>query len=796
MLEKLLCSNEEPSAPLSQTSKSSCQDIPDVEEFVHNFYTDYPNCKDFIVDFYTVTKNTGTNMDETANDAVQILEEEEGSRIEYLIERRLQPERDKRSREKKSRDYRDDPSVATCVHARPSLASESVDSRPLTSRPIDEQEVNCRTSQPAEGSFRDDEESTRASARASRAEMSTRDHIYVYDDQPESSAPCGYPQSSVSRENPEANGLREASSHRGANESPPRSRIVEDYMNPDISQILGTSGNIEIPQTQYLLNQVSHENNVTGETIHVENSLPDMDSRKLISEANKTLSSLLLEGDCQTEISEQTDSGICTVISSENTSLYDKSPEEKKTFENDINHEQEERCPDEDNQENTSYSCSNLNSPKRKNSTISESSSCVCSLRAARNIASLDNHMEVANQTSCSAEVAKNPTRISSNFNGTNEEFVGIAYGNGQISVCDSNPPTFQINYSENWENLNLNIDASSAAKREFWRELKCKNCPSTSQDISKIGSNIEKYAQERMAARRTKEGKQKKRHQRKFDRRGGKKSHEDVQRSWSCNVRGIRLPPASSESSRSNSTDRCINPRLASFGASLHPSQNTRQMPNFGSHSPQRSPRLCHFEPRADTSGSARSHVTNSRTQGNSSPHNRKLLDHRRSRSEQIARLKRTGGERRAERHEQAEARLDVGKIKDGSKSAEDLMNDGLGPRTDKSGLVAESPSPPPLMHNCCRLQSSREDETRRAPKPSKLVNPTVIARATASSGLELSLSRRTNAGSSSSCSSCCDSSSETSEFQSDCQDDEEIALAMQAAEIANRNQIRAKFR
>lgn len=40
------------------------------------------------------------------------------------------------------------------------------------------------------------------------------------------------------------------------------------------------------------------------------------------------------------------------------------------------------------------------------------------------------------------------------------------------------------------------------------------------------------------------------------------------------------------------------------------------------------------------------------------------------------------------------------------------------------------------------------------------------------------------------------CSMSSETSSFNSECQDDEEIALAMQAAEIANRNEARAKFR
>lgn len=40
------------------------------------------------------------------------------------------------------------------------------------------------------------------------------------------------------------------------------------------------------------------------------------------------------------------------------------------------------------------------------------------------------------------------------------------------------------------------------------------------------------------------------------------------------------------------------------------------------------------------------------------------------------------------------------------------------------------------------------------------------------------------------------CSMSSDTSSFNSECQDDEEIALAMQAAEIANRNEARSKFR
>jgi hypothetical protein len=122
-----------------------------------------------------------------------------------------------------------------------------------------------------------------------------------------------------------------------------------------------------------------------------------------------------------------------------------------------------------------------------------------------------------------------------------------------------------------------------------------------------------------------------------------------------------------------------------------------------------------------------------------------RKLLEHRRSRSEHLQRLKRR--ERAAYKLEHFRRRNNYN----------DSMNDGLGPRTNKSGVVVSS------------------------------VNL---------SSLEASPARRSDLVSSSSCSSCCESSSETSEFQSDCQDDEEIALAMQAAEIANRNQIRAKFR
>lgn len=76
MLEKLLCSIEEASGTMGQTGG---QEVPDLEEFVYNFYTGYPNCKDFIADFYTVTRNNGSNMDEVANDAVLILEQDNSS---------------------------------------------------------------------------------------------------------------------------------------------------------------------------------------------------------------------------------------------------------------------------------------------------------------------------------------------------------------------------------------------------------------------------------------------------------------------------------------------------------------------------------------------------------------------------------------------------------------------------------------------------------------------------------------------------------------------------------------------
>lgn len=823
MLEKLLCSNEEPSAPMNQTTKSTCQDFPDLEEFVHNFYTGYPNCKEFIVDFYTVTKNTGNNMDEVANDAVQILDEDcnklTGDRSPYTInsdvrslEYRSQNEKCKKSN--KSR---------TIINTRPenlisstnagenhtvgdnSLIDESAVVLSQNSHCDDQREsdrICCVASRDAirvhvesEGSFRAETvESNTVNIVPSRQEdLSYIDGLNNFE-QSQSNPTRSTLNLDVESQSGSSNGGVPSSVKNEPNEESRQSSLQNDeaYLNPDISEILGGSESIEISQTQYLLNQVSHENNVTGEGLHIQNSLPDIDSKKLISEANKTLSNLLSDGECQNEISEQTDSGICTVISSENTSLYDKSPEEKRTFPHDVDRTAHETCDeDEDNEENTSYSCSKINSPKRKNSNISESS-CVCSLRSSKTVTSLDSSIEVHALSSTGLDSAKNIPKISSNFDGTTEEFVGLAYGNGQISVCESNQTGFQINYSENWENLNLNIDASTSRK-EFWSDLKCENCPSTSQKIDNIGNKIEKYAQDKMAIKKLKEDKQRRRYLRKYERRGSRKEQDEIEKVCRS-VQNLKVP-TSTESSRSNSTDRGINPRLTSFGATLHPSQNTRQMPNFGSHSPHMSPRLHHFE----TRGTQSSQYTTSSVQKmhrNSSIQNRKLLDHRRSRSEQLARMKRRDSGKRHDKTGAGSDHVHNIKKKIGCREATGLINDGLGRRTDKSGLPPEpvQATSEDVRH---QAQSSKEifPTSGNSQRVTRLVNPAVVARAHSTS-LERALVQRKDIGSSSSCSSCCDSSSETSEFQSDCQDDEEIALAMQAAEIANRNQIRAKFR
>ncbi|KYN05514.1 Lateral signaling target protein 2 like protein [Cyphomyrmex costatus] len=758
MLEKLLCSNEEPSGSITQSTKSTCQDIPDLEEYVHNFYTGYPNCKEFIVDFYTVTRNTGNNMDEVASDAVQSLNE---SRDDQLSSKKREQNKNGRKKKKNMETERENVNVSSDGCDSNVICNSAEKMQQSNGENVDEQmQYEWELSDAShyiEQLLRDCDLISNDGNDISELNLIIQNDVTILDDVAGTIA---------------SNTVKDIQDE-------------ESFITPDLTKMFEEcSDNLEIPQTQYFLNQDTGESIRDTEAAHIsENTFPEQDSKRLISEANKTLSNLLLDSnECSNEISEQTDSGICTVISSENTSLYDKSPEEKKTFANEIQQEGCDVSDEEDMQENTSYSCSNMNSPKKQNPTISENS-CVCGTKSTSKTPTLDHSINVSGLHSNGdrESVRKNIPRISSNFNGTNEEFIGVAYGNGQLTLCDSNQSTFQINYSENWENLNLNIDASSSRK-EFWGDLKCENCPSTSRSIEKIDSKIERYTQDK--TRRTRDEKQRRRHQHKLERnthkahsRSGEKRH---------NLQIIRAA-TSTESSRSNSTDRCLNTRLTNFGASLH-LQSTRQVPNFGSRSPHLSPRLHHFESREQCCCNLGTHCMNRHT----SPHSRKLLDHRRSKSEQIARMKRKDVEKRERYERDKYARLEHNKRKSGSGS--NLMNDGLGPRTDKSGLVTEiSTTPQNLV--CHEYQGTKNNNTHRSTRTLRLVNASAVSGVSCLNSHQ-SLNYKTDVASSSSCSSCCDSSSETSEFHSDCQDDEEIALAMQAAEIANRNQIRAKFR
>ncbi|XP_029678817.1 lateral signaling target protein 2 homolog isoform X2 [Formica exsecta] len=770
MLEKLLCSNEEPSSSITQSTKSACQDIPDLEEYVHNFYTGYPNCKEFIIDFYTVTKNTGNNMDEVASDAVQSLDES-GPRIDQSPSRKCEQDREERREQENGEETRrEDLNISSDGCDNKVMCNSGEKTRQINGESVGER-VQC--GRELSDVLRDNERFPRDCDSVSNGENNTSESC-------DSMARSDIVRLDVAGSSTSTNIIE-------------NTRNGGNFITPDVTHMLeGCSDNIEIPQTQYMLNQVTRESTVDGEAAHIpDNSLPDLDSKRLISEANKTLSNLLLDSsECQNEISEQTDSGICTVISSENTSLYDKSPEEKKTFANEIQREGCGASDEEDTQENTSYSCSNMNSPKRKN----PENSCVCNTRSA-NKATLDHSIEVSGLHSNGEPDGKNIPRISSNFDGTNEEFIGVAYGNGQLTLCDSNQSTFQINYSENWENLNLNIDASSSRK-EFWGDLKCENCPSTSRSIDEIGKKIEKYAQDKAATKKTRDERQRRRHQHRLVDRNTQRTHHGRRDAEKRHLQ-IMQSATSTESSRSNSTDRGLNPRLTNLGVSLHLGQSTRQMPNFGSHSPHMSPRLHHFESRSTPSSGQRccnlgTHCANR----NSSPQSRKLLDHRRSKSEQIARSKRRDVEKKEKHERDKYARTEPinNKRKRGNASSGNLMiNDGLGPRTDKSGLVTETVAIATTLPNAA-VRHARDNNSQRSARAMKQINASTVSGVRNS---DQSLNYKPNVvASSSSCSSCCDSSSETSEFHSDCQDDEEIALAMQAAEIANRNQIRAKFR
>lgn len=545
MLEKLLCSSEEPSSSIIRSTKSARQDM---EQFAYNFYTGYSNCKEFIADFYTVTRNAGNNMDEVANDAVKSLDEENGKMIDQPVTIK-DDEQDKEDfiAEKNTDSRHEDLNLS--LECDNNITCNSSEKTQSDEEKIDEQEPYGR------------EKLSVICLRNDKQLPCNHDSVSDCDTTHENHNSDGSFDSIVDDGNT-ATKLDVAGNSISNTIQDTMTNVQddeEDFITPSMTQMFeDNTDNIDIPQTtQYLLNQVTCENaSIMNDNAaaHIQSSLPDLDSKKLISEANKTLSNFLLDvaGECQNEISEQTDSGICTVISSENTSLYDKSPEEKKTFAEIQRNEEERRVSDEeeDTQENTSYSCSNLNSPtKRRNSAV-VSEKCVCGMRSNNKsaIAPLDHSVEVSSLHANTGETpGKNIPRISSNFDGTNEEFIGIAYGNGNVTLCNSNQSTFQINYSENWENLNLNIDASNSRK-EFWGDLKCENCPSTSQSIDRIGNKIEKYAQDKGKTRN--ERQRRRHHQHKLDRNTQRIHHSRHQTEKRQSLQIVRSA-TSTESSR-----------------------------------------------------------------------------------------------------------------------------------------------------------------------------------------------------------------------------------------------------
>ncbi|KOX70628.1 Putative polypeptide N-acetylgalactosaminyltransferase 9 [Melipona quadrifasciata] len=157
----------------------------------------------------------------------------------------------------------------------------------------------------------------------------------------------------------------------------------DEYITSD-NEILGSSHSIEIPQTPHLLNQTSHENN-----------------------ADKTLSSLPLDGEPWSRNIERNDSWIhtVTVCVGEYESIRREPRGERDVREN----QQRAHClDDEDAMENASYSCSNLSSLKRKSSTTLDSS-CVCSFTSAKTVASLDYSIRVhdLHATTHSADIVK-----------------------------------------------------------------------------------------------------------------------------------------------------------------------------------------------------------------------------------------------------------------------------------------------------------------------------------------------------------------------------------------------------
>ncbi|XP_066588983.1 lateral signaling target protein 2 homolog isoform X2 [Prorops nasuta] len=716
MLEKLLCSSEDlgsggPGSIHAQPSNSVYQNIPDLKEFVYNFYTSYPNYKNFSIDFYTVTKNTGSNMDEVANDVVQFLEEEVKINRYSVV--------NKTGKKDVEADYK----------------KQNINSPKLC---FDDANISTNGFNNNDNKWEWENETANESS-----------HGFYYDK--------SFIRSTES-ENELINSSEDSNGSHNSTELSPSFNILERRrMNDnnseegsfavDISQILENSENTEISQTQYLLNQVSHENNVTSEAVQVQNCLSDLNSKKLISETNKTLSNFLLDGDSQNEISEQTDSGICTVISSENTSLYEKSPEEKKTFVNETRSNETEI--EEDLQENTTYSCSNFNS----SNSVTLKNPCLCQVRRTKTRSSLDHSVNAAKSIkTMSDDQRQSASNLLFNMEEANEELVGLPYGNGYLPISNSHHSNFQVNYSENWENLNLNIEACTTKKQNL-NDSKHENYPSTSRNINMNGTKVQNHVQNQIATMKT--------------RRERQKSHQckNEKSSQTLYLRAHEIVPfsknetrttASIESSKSNSRDRYIKPRIINYGASLQPNQNTLQIPSFSNCSPRASPGPHCF---------AGEQLNVFRKKYRSiCPQTRK--DNRKYRSDETRVVK---------------------------KSCNRLNNDGLGPRTKEGDLVTEI-LPAGSPSNNLRYDPKNRN-SNKAVHAITLLNPSTMTGSQSYHANRFS-TQNAEADTGSSYSSSTDLSSETSEFQSDYQDDEEIALAMQAAEIANQTKIRAKFR
>ncbi|XP_012287561.1 lateral signaling target protein 2 homolog [Orussus abietinus] len=825
MLEKLLCSNEEPS------SKSRCANDSELEEFVHTFYKDNPNCKQLIVNFYTVPRNSMSTMDEGATDVVEMVRD--GHKVIGLpSEKRSQRRRQKG---KKHGDLKEVRFRHSNVNY--GLCKKDPEAKIEAEKQFFDSRSHCKVVQISP---------------ARKGDYSTRHRHHSCTDMADEKEDVG--------KNPH---LREWQSSLDGSIS---SKVWEDGL-----------GNVctgnEEPSVMDSHEQVSQEVEVTSEIVL------DLDANQLITETNVTLSNLLLNGEYHVENSEQTDSGICTVISSENASLYDKSPEERDPFSREIRQDDQEgpgegpidakeAFPGRDASSldkdgytvsGTSYVCgvSNLEGPGPTDQSVNPLNSPGVSLvmegqvsfnsehvqeevytknvypgrcesldpdrREPRTCPKCDKHQGMSSgskkrerKTQQASTRRQNPeeqerkhqvhasSTLSSPICGSSAT---VDARNLSISISDSFQETLQgqeaklnlqTGYDEKSESLDSSGDSLSPGRDLQYRTCpKCEKLQLVHQNLNATSKKRERKSQQSTSKRQITGEQEQKRHREcerkdcsyreyKSTFRGAEKVPKDSckmlkgSKEGSCCVVDPE-PQTSAEVTRST---RCGNPRLGSFCMSLH-RQRTKRQPNE-SHSryfSQKHQHCCSRSPQ--TLGQC--YVRQVECVCGNSMQNRNLVYRRRSQS--IARLRKRGP-RQVHKYEkkvdeQEKTRLAV-------KVPMKLLED-VDQRSDIS-VIKDSVSTVVAQNGYCRVQAFRET-SRSNVAPSKLINAADVSRNYSCSSY-LSLVQRPDADSTSSCSSCCDSSSETSEFESDRQNDEEIALAMQAAEVANRNQIRAKFR